>query len=74
MLLGGQFGVRLRGGCVWLRRSVVVQPIDRVPIGSRHEVPIHISGDLDAGVAHLVTHVGEALAVLDQQRREGVIE
>jgi len=31
-------------------------------------VTVRVHRDLDRGVAHLVAHVGKALAVLDEQR------
>ena len=50
----------------------VIQPIHRRPVPARHEMPVRADRDLDARVAHLLFHVGEALAVLNEQRRKRV--
>jgi hypothetical protein len=55
-----------------LHRGFVVEPIDGGAVPTRHEMSVGVDGDLDRRVAHLVFHVGEALAVVDEERREGV--
>ena len=44
------------------------KPIHGLPVRAWHQVPIDIHCCFDAGVPQLVSHVGEALSVLDQQR------
>ena len=60
----------MRGGCVRVRR--IIEPIDRLPVGSGNEVPVNIDGDLNRVVPHLFTYVLRGLALLQEQRREGV--
>ena len=52
----------------------VVKSIDRGTISTRNEMPVRVHRDLNRRVSELVLHVGEALAVRDQERRVRVAE
>ena len=56
----------LRGGCVWLRRSIV-EAIDGGAIGTGDQVSVRVDGDLNAAVSELLFHVDDGLALLQQQ-------
>jgi hypothetical protein len=62
----------LRLGCVWLHRTVVVEPIDGSAVRARNEMAVYVHGDLNARMSELFLHVHDRLALLYQKRREGV--
>ena len=52
-------------GCGWVADGCfrhVIQAIHRLPIRTRHEVPVGVYGELDRRVTELVTHIGERLS------------
>src|SRR2546430_16221166 len=51
-----------------------VEPIDRLPIRSGHQMAVDVDGDLDRVMAHLLLHVRRGLAVLEEPRRERVAQ
>jgi hypothetical protein len=62
----------LRGGCRKLRTCWIIQPIHPRHVCSRNQMAIGVYGDLDGAVAHLILHVNERCAVLDEQTSERV--
>jgi len=52
--------------------ALVVEAIDGLPIGAAHQMAIGVNRDLDRMMAELIFHVGEAFAVLDEERCVGV--
>jgi hypothetical protein len=65
--------VRLvRPWCGLVRRCFRIEPIDPCDVGSGDEMTVGVYGDLNRAVAHLVFHVSQGSAVLDQQTPEGV--
>jgi hypothetical protein len=50
----------------------VVEPIDHCAIPTRHQVSVEVDRDLDRRVPELLFQVRKTLAVLNQQKREGV--
>ncbi len=50
-------------GCVWVAASYV-EPIDRLPVRSRHQMAIDVDGDLDRVMPHLLLHVRGRFTVL----------
>jgi len=64
----------LRPGCGWLRTCFRVQTIDEVDISMWDQVDVFVSGDLNGAVSHLVAHVRERRASLNEQAAEGVAE
>jgi len=55
-------------GCVRLH---VVEPIDGGTVAAGHEMAVDVHRHLDRAMPHLIANVGEALALLNEQRREG---
>lgn len=59
-------------GCVWVARWLRVQAVNRCAIRPWNEMAIDVNGHLDARVSELLLHIGERLALLNQETREGV--
>jgi hypothetical protein len=58
------FSVRLRLGCVLLRRGERIQTIDEAAVPSRNQVDIFLRCDLDGTVSHLIANVWQRSACL----------
>ena len=48
------------------------QPVYRLPVCARDQVPVVVHGDLDGMMPHLVLHVGKRFPVCDEPGREGM--
>jgi hypothetical protein len=64
----------LRSGCIGVAAGYVVQPVHRSAVRAGDEVSVGVYGYLDRRVPELLLNVLEALAVLQQQRRERVAQ
>src|SRR5713226_2839749 len=62
----------VRRWCGLVRSCFRIEPIDPCDVGSGDEMSVGVYGDLNRAVAHLVFHVSQGSAVLDQQTSEGV--
>ena len=52
--------------------ALVVEAIDSLSVGAADKMAICVNRDLDRMMAELIFHVGEAFAVLDEERCVGV--
>ena len=52
----------------------IVEAINRCAIATGHQMSVHIHGHLNRAVPHLLFHVRETLALLDEERCERVPE
>ena len=48
-------------------RCTAVEAIGRRTVPARHQVTVDVHRDLNAPVSHLISHVGEQFALLDQE-------
>jgi hypothetical protein len=61
-------------GCGWLRSCWRIQTINPRDVRARDQVSVRVHCDLNAAVTHLLLHVREGRALLDQQAAESVPE
>ncbi|MBV8675039.1 MAG: hypothetical protein JOZ33_16545 [Acidobacteriaceae bacterium] len=57
-----------------MRHFWPIKPIDPGDVGTRDQVPVRIDGDLDRAMAHLLLHVRQRRAVLDEQAAKRVTQ
>jgi hypothetical protein len=74
LLLWLQLPWSLHAGYVSVASRQLIHPIDCRCVGTRYEMPVCVYRELDGAVPQLVSHVGQTLPSLSQQRGIGMAE